>query len=82
MKRLLISSALVLVAATGAMASGMNSSLPQATKYEVRLLVPNADLENLTTSQALQISNVMSSSEALSAGDNPAGVIRAILNQN
>lgn len=81
MKRLLISSALVVVAATGAMASGLNGQLPQTTKYEVRLLVPNANLDNLTVLQAQRISAVISSSEARSAGDDPAGTIRSILNQ-
>lgn len=88
MKRLLIATALTLAAASSAMATtyasgtSFNTTLPATMQFDIRALVPSADLSNLTISQVGQFYNLFSTSDNLGSGDNPAGAVRAILAQN
>lgn len=84
MKRFIIATALTLAAASSAMAtpSSYNTTLPSTMQFDIRTLVPNADLSNLTISQVGQFYGLFASSDNLGAGDNPAGAVRAILAHN
>jgi Spy/CpxP family protein refolding chaperone len=86
MKRFIIATALTLAAASSAMATtygaDYNTSLPSTTQVEIRALVPEADLGNLTIAQVAQFNDLFSNSDLRRAGENPAGRIRAILAQN
>lgn len=79
MKRILLATALIAATATVAAASPSINELPQTKAFEVRLLVPNADLSNLSSSQVLALENVLSSKDDRSAN---AGAIKVILNLN
>ncbi len=79
MKRFIIATALTLAAASSAMAAGYGSSLPATTQVEIRALVPDADLSNLSVSQIARFADLFSNSDNRRAGENPAGTIRAIL---
>lgn len=74
MKKLLLASALLAAASTASFAMTNDGQLSLAAKIEVRQLVPNADLDNLTRAQALAIADVLHSDQ-MSA----ASVIRSIL---
>ena len=86
MKRFIIATALTLAAASSAMATtyGATSAtgLPATKQVEIRALVPNADLSNLSVSQLARFNDLFSNSDNLRAGENPAGAIRAILASN
>jgi hypothetical protein len=82
MKRFIIATALTLAAASSAMASGYSIGLPATTQVEVRALVPNADLSNLTVAQVARFNDLFSNSDLRRAGENPAGQVRAILALN
>ncbi len=77
MKNLLIA-AVLMATASAASAKSINE-LPQTVEYEVRILVPDANLDNLTSAQVLAIESIMMSSEERSAGSDPAGSIKVIL---
>lgn len=82
MKSLMITTALIVAAASSAMANVSATDLPATTKAEVVAFVPNADLSNLTIAQVAQFNALFSNSDMRRAGENPAGAIRAILMQN
>ncbi len=79
MKRILLASALIVATAGLAAASPAINELAHSKQFEVRLLVPNADLANLSSKQVLAIENVLSASD--DHGDD-AGSIKTILNWN
>ena len=79
MKRFMIATALTLAAASSAMASGFNVGVPATTQVEIRALVPNADLSNLSVAQVARFNDLFSNSDLRRAGENPAGAVRAIL---
>ena len=82
MKRFIIATALTLAAASSAMATSTQTTLPGTLQFEIRALVPNADLSNLTTAQVAQFYGLFSSSDNSGSGNDTAGQIRAILAQD
>ena len=86
MKRFIIAAALTLAAASSAMATTNGTvsavGLPATTQAEIRALVPNADLSNLSVAQLARFNDLFSNSDLRSAGENPAGAVRAILALN
>lgn len=82
MKRILISTALILAAAGSASAMVSPNQLSSHVKYQVHTKVPGADLSGLTTAQVAAIENIFSGSGNDSAGENVRGQIRTILNWN
>ena len=82
MKSFMIAAALTLAAASSAMATTSNVGVPSATQVEIRALVPNADLSNLTVAQIARFNDLFSNSDLRRAGENPAGAVRAILASN
>lgn len=80
MKSFILASALIAAAATGAVAQTAPVALSSAIESQILTMVPGADLSNLTTAQYAQIVSLFSNSEDLSAGSNPAGAVKAILN--
>ena len=82
MKRFMIATALTLAAASTAMASSYTAGLPATTQVEIRALVPNADLNNLSVAQIARFNDLFSNTDLRRAGENPAGAIRAILALN
>ena len=82
MKRFMIATALTLATASSAMALGFDTMLPATMQYQIRTLVPNADLNGLTVAQVARFNTLFLSSENFRSGENPAGAIRAILASN
>lgn len=80
MKRFMIATALTLAAASSVFASTVG--VPATTQVEIRALVPNADLSNLTVAQVARFNDLFSNSDLRRAGENPAGQVRAILALN
>jgi hypothetical protein len=79
MKRIVLATALVVASAAGAFAQSAPVALSSAIQSQIQMLVPGADLSNLTNAQYAQIVSLFSNSENLSAGSNPAGAVKAIL---
>lgn len=88
MKRFIIATALTLAAASSAMATTYgapttgSAPISSSMAFDIRSYVPNADLSNLTVSQVGQFYALFSKSENLRSGENPAGAIQVILQQN
>lgn len=82
MKRFIIATALTLAAASSALAFSSVVDLPATTQVEIRALVPNADLSNLTVAQVARFNDLFSNSDLRRAGENPVGAVRAILALN
>lgn len=80
MKRLMIATALTLAAGSSVFASTVG--VPATTQVEIRALVPNADLSNLSVAQLARFNDLFSNSDLRRAGENPAGAVRAILALN
>ena len=80
MKRIALVAALVAVSATGAFAQQAPVQLSAAIQSQILSWIPDADLSNLTNAQYAQIVSLFSNSANLSAGENPAGAVKAILN--
>lgn len=80
MKRFMIAAALTLAAGSSVFASTVG--VPATTQVEIRALVPNADLSNLTVAQVARFNDLFSNSDLRRAGENPAGAVRAILALN
>ena len=80
MKHFILASALIAAAATGAVAQTAPVALSSAITSQILTMVPGADLSNLTNAQYAQIVSLFSNSDDLSAGSNPAGAVKAILN--
>jgi hypothetical protein len=81
MKRILIATALSLATVGAASAMTAPNGLSNAAEFEVRQLVPGADVSGLTTSQVGMIEHILSSPDFNSAGDNAAGAIKAVLSR-
>lgn len=81
MKRIILASALMAAAATGAYAQTAAVALSSAIVSSIEQLVPGADLSNLTSAQYGQLVALFSSSENLGAGEDPAGQIKVILGE-
>jgi hypothetical protein len=79
MKTLILSTALIAASAFGAIAQEAPVALSSAVTSQILMLVPDADLSNLTNAQYAQLVTLFSNSESLSAGSNPEGAVRAIL---
>jgi hypothetical protein len=70
----------LIVAATSAgMAETTKAELSPSVKVQIRQLVPDADLSNLTTMQYVRLENLFANSANLRAGESPATRIRIIL---
>ena len=82
MKSFMIATALTLAAASSALASGNTVGVAATTQVEIRALVPNADLSNLSVAQVARFNDLFSNSDLRRAGENPAGAVRAILASN
>lgn len=80
MKRFMIATALTLAAGSSVFASTVG--VPATTQVEIRALVPNADLSNLSVAQVARFNDLFSNSDLRRAGENPAGAVRAILALN
>lgn len=80
MKRILLATALIAAAATGAVAQTAPVALSSAIATQIEAWVPGADLTSITTSQYAQIVSLFSSSDNLRAGNDPIGQVKAILN--
>lgn len=75
MKRILLTTALLVTAAGAAAAMTSPTDLSGPDRAEARRIVPNGDFSNLTTAQAGAIAAILNSDE-----DSRGGQIRAILN--
>lgn len=80
MKRLILASALIAASAIGATAQQAPVPLSAAIQGQVRTMVPGADLSNLTNSQYARLVTLFADSKNLSAGENPVGAVKVILN--
>lgn len=80
MKRIVLATALVAAAASGAFAQQAPVALSSAIESQIMTWVPGADLSNLTNSQYAQIVSLFSNSENLRVGNDPAGQVKVILN--
>ncbi len=80
MKRIVLASALVVAAVSGAFAQQASVQLSSAIQSQILTWIPDAELSNLTTAQYAQIVSLFSNSANLSTGENPAGAVKAILN--
>ena len=80
MKHFILASALIAAAATGAVAQTAPVALSSAIESQILTMVPGADLSNLTNAQYAQLVSLFSNSDDLSAGSNPTGAVKAILN--
>ena len=80
MKRIVLATALVAASAFGAFAQTAPTMLSSATMSQIMTLVPGADLSSLTTAQYAQLVSLFANSSNLSAGANPTGAVKAILN--
>lgn len=79
MKSFALVTALVAATATGAFAQQAPVQLSSAIQSQILAWIPDADLSNLTNSQYAQIVSLFANSDNLSAGENPAGAVKAIL---
>ena len=77
MKRFALAALVALSAAPAAFAMTGSQLLSNSDLAEIRQVVPNADLSNLTLAQASALSAALNSDER---GNNTGGQIRAILN--
>lgn len=80
MKSLVLASVLVAASAFGAIAQEAPVALSSAITTQIMSLVPDADLSSLTNAQYAQLVSLFANSENLSAGANPAGAVKAIIN--
>lgn len=80
MKRIVLASALVAFSALGAVAQNAPVNLSAALQSQILMLVPSADLSSLTNVQYAQLVTLFSNSDNVSAGANPVGTVKAILN--
>ncbi|MCX7287817.1 MAG: hypothetical protein NTW20_09725 [Rhodobacterales bacterium] len=80
MKRIALASALVALSALGAIAQNAPVPLSAAIQSQILMLVPGADLSSLTNVQYAQLVSLFSNSDNVSAGANPVGAVKAILN--
>ncbi len=82
MKTLLITAALAVATAGSAFAQVTANDLPANVRWEVQRLVPNADLDTITRSQAVQIRSFFGNSDDDSASSSVLrGHIQRILGE-
>jgi hypothetical protein len=79
MKRLIATAAILATLGTSAFAMVSKNQLPSHVKHQITQMVPNADLDSLTTSQIAAIYGLFSKSENLRVGNDPAGQLKVIL---
>jgi hypothetical protein len=79
MKRLIATAAILATIGTSSFAMVSKDQLPAHVRHQITQMVPNADLENLTTRQVAAIYGLFSKSENLRTGNDPAGQIKVIL---
>lgn len=75
MKRILLSTALILSAAGSAMAMTTHGDLTGPARHEAERIVPGGDFDNLTSAEVNAIENILAGDN-----DNRGAQIRAILN--
>ena len=80
MKRIVLATALVAAAATGAFAQQAPVQLSAALQSEILTVLPSADLSSLTTSQYAQIVSFFDNSENTRTSFGTAQGVKAILN--
>jgi hypothetical protein len=79
MKNIVLASALVAISAVGAMAQSSAPVLSAAVQSQILSMVPDADLSNLTASQAARLSALVSNPDNLKPSNDPEGAIEVIL---
>lgn len=79
MKRLIATAAILATLGTSAFAMVSKETLPAHVRLQIHQMVPNADLEGLTTRQVAAIYGLFSKSENLRTGNDPAGQLKVIL---
>lgn len=79
MRKFLLTSALIVTTATGAIAQTSPVALTSAVQAQIMAWVPNADLNNLTTSQYARIVYLFANSDNLRVGNDPVGQVKVIL---
>jgi uncharacterized secreted protein with C-terminal beta-propeller domain len=79
MKRLIATAAILATLGTSAFAMVSKDQLPAHVRHQIVQMVPNADLDNLTTSQVAAIYGLFANSENLRVGNDPAGQLKVIL---
>lgn len=79
MKRLIATAAILATLGTSAFAMVSNYQLSAGVRYQIATMVPNADLEGLTTRQVAAINGLFSNGDNLRAGNDPAGQLKVIL---
>jgi len=75
MTRILTTTALILATAVAGIGAASAAELTSADRFEVRRLVPGADLDTLTSSDVNAIKGILHGDDR-----NRGGLIRAILN--
>jgi hypothetical protein len=80
MKSIILASVLVAASAFGSIAQEAPVALSSAITAQIIQLVPDADLSNLTNAQYAQLVSLFANSDNLSAGSDPAGAVKAIIN--
>jgi hypothetical protein len=80
MKRIVLAWTLFSLSALGAIAQNAPVGLSAALQSQILMLVPSADLSSLTNVQYAQLVSLFSNSDNVSAGANPVGAVKAILN--
>lgn len=80
MKRVFLAVTFVAATVSVAFAQSAPVRLSPAAIAQIKTFVPNADLNNLTNTQYARFVLLLSSSENLRSGENPAGAIKVILN--
>jgi hypothetical protein len=80
MKSIVLASVLVAASAFGSIAQEAPVALSSAITAQIIQLVPDADLSNLTNAQYAQLVSLFANSDNLSAGSDPAGAVKAIIN--
>ncbi|PLL10347.1 hypothetical protein C0V75_21185 [Tabrizicola sp. TH137] len=82
MKRLIATAAILATIGTSSFAMVSKDQLPAHVRLQISQMVPNADLEDLTTRQVAAIYGLFSNSENLRTGNDPAGQLKVILAWN
>jgi hypothetical protein len=79
MKRLIATAAILATLGTSAFAMVSKDQLSPNVKAQISQMVPNAELDNLSTRQVAAINGVFANSSNLRSGNNPEGKLKVIL---
>ncbi len=79
MKRLFATAAILATLGTSAFAMVSKETLSSNVRHQIIQMVPDADLEGLTTRQVAAIHGLFSNSDNLRSGSYPAGQLKVIL---